>query len=312
MATYQKRLGRWRVAIFKKGVRKSASFDTKEEAQRWASEIEFKVSRPTRHTLHDALQRYADTVSIHKRGQRWERVRIAAFKRQLPDRQLSAFTSDQVSKWRDGRLNPEDPKAKPVSTGTVRREMNLFGNILKTAESEWKWIDANPFKGVKRPPDGDPRRRVITDDELTEFIGACRSHLEKLAGKAFAFAIETGMRAGEIVGIRAEHAQPKTVMLPRTKNKTSRLVPLSAKARKLLPREGFGLNSAQLDVHFRNVRDRLGQDYTFHASRHTAATRIGQSGKLTPFELAAMFGWKDLNMAMRYVNSSILDIADRL
>lgn len=305
MATYQKRFGKWRVAIFKKGVRKSASFDTKDEAQRWAAEFEFKVSKPARKTLHDALRRYGDTVSPHKRGKRWELLRIATFKRQLPDRLLSAFTSDQVSKWRDERL-------KTVSTGTVRREMNLFANVLKTAAEEWKWIDINPFKSVKRPPDGKERRRVITDEELADFILACRSPMEKRVGLAFAFAIETGMRAGEIVGIKKQFIREKTVLLPNTKNGSERLVPLSARARATLPDNGFNLSSAQIDIHFRNVRDRLGQDYTFHASRHTAATRIGQSGKLTPFELAAMFGWKDLKMAMRYVNSSILDIADRL
>lgn len=305
MATFRKVGEKWRAEIARKGVRKSAMFTSKAEAQAWAGRVEFSVTNIPRKTLHDALQRYVETVSIHKRGERWERVRIAAFKAQLPDRKLTAFTSDQVSKWRDERL-------KTVSTGTVRREMNLFGNVLETATVEWKWLEVNPFRSVKRPPDGDPRRRVVTDDELTEFIEEARSPLEKRTAIAFAFAVETGMRAGEIVGIRKELITPKTVILPLTKNGSERTVPLSVKARKLLPANGFNLTSAQLDIHFRNVRDRLGQDYTFHAARHTAATRIGQSGKLTPFELAAMFGWRSLKQAMSYVNSSISDIADRL
>jgi integrase len=136
--------------------------------------------------------------------------------------------------------------------------------------------------------------------------------MQKLVAAAFLFALETGMRAGEIVGIRANRIHDKFVVLAETKNGTERKVPLSVKAREILPKTGFGLNSHQLDIHFRNVRDRLRKDYTFHATRHTAATRIAQSGKLTPFELADMFGWKDLQMAMRYVNSQASDIADRL
>lgn len=305
MATYQFRAGRWRAAVFRKGVRKSASFDTKAEAQAWAARVEFAAKNTTRKTLHDAFKRYVESVSIHKRGERWERARIAAFKKQLPDRKLVAFTSDQVSTWRDDRL-------KVVSSGTVRREMNLFGNILETATGEWGWLEVNPFRKVKRPPDGDPRRRVVTEAELTAFIKACQSPMQKRVAGAFAFAIETGMRAGEIVGIRPEHIAAKHIILPRTKNGDERKVPLSAKARALLPKQGFNLTSAQLDVHFRDIRDRLGQDYTFHAARHTAATRIGQSGKLSVFELAAMFGWRDLKMAMRYVNTDISRLADRL
>lgn len=305
MATYQFRAGKWRVAVFRKGVRKSASFANKAEAQAWAGRVEFSVTNTTRKTLHDALQRYIETVSIHKRGERWEKLRIAAFKRQLPNRALSAFTSNDVAKWRDKRL-------ETVSTGTVRREMNLFGNILKTAESEWKWIEVNPFRTVKRPPDGKPKDRVVTDDELEAFINECRTPIEKRVGRAFAFAMESGMRAGEVVGISDGRKNPKLITLPETKNGDARTVPLSRKARTLLPAQGFSLTSAQLDIHFRNVRDRLGQDYTFHSARHTAATRIGQSGRLTPFELCKMFGWRDLNMAMRYCHSSIIDMADRL
>lgn len=305
MATFQYRAGKWRVAIFRKGVRKSASFATKAEAQAWAGRVEFSIVQPSRKTLHDALQRYLETVSIHKRGERWERTRIALFKRKLQDRALSAFTPDQVAKWRDSRL-------KEVSTGSVRREMSLFSHILATATKEWGWIEVNPFSSVKRPPDGKPRDRIVTDEELSAFIAACRTDIERRVGNAFAFAIETGMRAGEIVGIDPIHISKKTVVLPLTKNGSARIVPLSAKARQILPKQGFGLTSAQLDVHFRAVRDRLNQDYTFHAARHTAATRIGQSGKISVFELARMFGWKDLKMAMRYVSSDITSIADRL
>lgn len=291
--------------MFRRGVRKSATFDTKAEAQAWAARVEFAATHTPRKTLHDALQRYLDTVSVHKKGRRWERTRIAAFKRQLPNRLLSAVTPDALAHWRDDRL-------KTVSTGTVRREMNLFGAVLETATVEWGWLEVNPFRKVKRPPDGKARDRVISDAEVAEFVAACTSPMQKRVAAAFLFALETGMRAGEIVGINSNHIFPKFVVLPDTKNGTDRKVPLSARARDEIPPSGFGLNSYQLDIHFRKVRDRLGKDYTFHATRHTAATRIGQSRKLTPYELCDMFGWKDLNMALRYISTQASDIADRL
>lgn len=308
MATFKKRPnGTWRAEIVRVGIpyQTKDGFRTRRLAEEWAHPIEFAAKNTPRKTLHEAVQRYQETVCVHHKGERWERTRIAAFKRQLPDRLLTSVTSDALSRWRDERL-------KTVSTGTVRREMSLFGAILQTTTVEWGWIEANPFKRVKRPPEGKPKDRVISDDEVAEFVAACTSPMQLLVAKAFLFALETGMRAGEIVGILEDQIRDKFVILIETKNGSSRKVPLSHKARELLPVNGFNLNSYQLDIHFRKVRDKLGKDYTFHATRHTAATRIAQSGKLTPFELCNMFGWKDLKMSLRYINSSVTDIADRL
>lgn len=125
------------------------------------------------------------------------------------------------------------------------------------------------------------------------------------------------MRAWEVCGLKIGNVRPKFAILPDTKNGTVRQVPLSLAAQAILAgkNEGeriFGLSSQQLSVHFRKVRDKIGADWRFHDIRHTAATRIAMSGNLTPFELCKMFGWKDMNMALRYFNASASDIADRL
>ena len=86
MATFEQRAnGTWRAKIRKKGYPSlSASFDTKAEAQRWASEIEGDMSRKrfvdTREaegtTVADAFKRYAREVSAQKKGARQELTRI--------------------------------------------------------------------------------------------------------------------------------------------------------------------------------------------------------------------------------------------
>jgi len=49
-----------------------------------------------------------------------------------------------------------------------------------------------------------------------------------------------------------------------------------------------------------------------HDSRHTAATRIGMSRRLSLEQLCVMFGWSDPKMAMVYFNPTPGDIADLL
>lgn len=196
MATFYKEGDSWRAQVARKGIRKSKSgFRTKLEAQAWARATETAVlaqgKRPSK-SLHDALGRYAETVSIHKKGERWERVRIALFKRLMDDKGLADLTPDDIARWRDKRL-------KSVSSGSVRREMNLLGAILQTATDEWGWIEANPMRKVRKPPDGKGRERLVTPEEIDVLLAECRSPLEKLVALAVMFALETGMRAGEIV-----------------------------------------------------------------------------------------------------------------
>src|SRR3546814_13683446 len=66
-----------------KGVRDSKTFPTKREAVDWANrrELELRDDRPPgdTHSLRDALRKYAEEVSPHKRGERWEQIRLAAF-----------------------------------------------------------------------------------------------------------------------------------------------------------------------------------------------------------------------------------------
>jgi len=52
----------------------------------------------------------------------------------------------------------------------------------------------------------------------------------------------------------------------------------------------------------RAVKDAKITDLRFHDLRHTAATRMGDAGA-DAFTLAAIFGWSDIRMAMRYTHA---------
>jgi hypothetical protein len=50
------------------------------------------------------------------------------------------------------------------------------------------------------------------------------------------------------------------------------------------------------------LKDAKINDLRFHDLRHTAATRMGDAGA-DAFTLAAIFGWSDIRMAMRYTHA---------
>jgi integrase len=183
----------------------------------------------------------------------------------------------------------------------------------------------NVLKKVKSPPPPPGKKRLMSPREVTALCAALGYTDGKPTTKSqrvavgLLFALETGMRAGEVFGLLPENvdARSRVAILPLTKNGEARDVPLSRRALELIELSVgedsvFGVSTASADALFRKYRPAALKGITFHASRHTAATRLGSSGKLTPFELCRMFGWTDMKMALVYFNATASDIAAKL
>ena len=54
--------------------------------------------------------------------------------------------------------------------------------------------------------------------------------------------------------------------------------------------------------------------FTFHDTRHTAATwvgrQVGRPNRLSFPQFCKAFGWRDPKMALRYVNPTAAELAD--
>jgi integrase len=325
--------GRYRAHVYVQGRRKSKVFRTKREADAWAAQTETGLRTAQaalpgeRHTLADALKRYRDEVSSTKRGERGERSRIngflesPAFPSGLP---LAAVTPAVLAEWRDCRKATVQP-------GTIRRDFTLLSSVFETARREWQWITTNPVKDVRRPLSPAHRERTINIPEIRAMLRAMHYHgrvrtVAHAAAVCFLLALRTGMRAGELCGLRWADVQVGYCRLPVTKT-TPRDVPLTRKAMRLIERmrgwddtQVFGLKSQTLASMFRKYRVRAGlSGFTFHDARHTAATwiagRMNSSGipaQQALLDLCKMFGWSDTSRALTYYNPSAADIAKRL
>lgn len=327
MATPKKTAqGTWRVQIEVRGVRDSHTAPTRREAVEWAARRSTEIramatgKAGTVKTLHDAMRRYAEEVSPTKRGERAEVIRLAAFERQgLPLRTtLDKLTTADLVAWRDARLAVN-------ARGSVLRDMTLLGSVLEVARREWQWIASNPMRDVKRPQNPDHRQRIITGVEVRRMLrqlghqprGPVRS-VSQAVGMCFLMALASGMRAGELCAIAWADVRADHVRLHTSKTGAGRDVPLTPAAQRIIQRmrgwdavQVFGVSSQTLDALFRRARDRAGlAGFTFHDSRHTAATHLAQ--RLHVLDLCRMFGWKGTSQAMTYYNASASSIAKRL
>lgn len=301
------------------GVRESATFRTKQEAAAWALEREAELTGTTlpAKSFGDALERYRRDVTPSHKGHRWETLRLRALEAdQVARKPLARLAAADLTDWRDRRL-------KEVSPGSVAREMNIIRAVLRLAWKEWGWLDRNPLEGVKPPRTPASRKRRISQAEANRILLACGvTDLESATalnrvGLAFAFALETAMRAGEIMGMRWEDVGEKSVLLPVTKNGDQRRVPLSPRAREILaslPRDAetvFNVDPRTRDVLFRRARDAAqAENLRFHDSRAEAIWRL--SKKLDVLELARVIGHRDPRSLMIYYEADADDLADRL
>jgi integrase len=324
MASIRKRGDAWVAEVFKRGIRRSRSFPTKQAAQAWARLTESEIdagNRPSSLTVGQMLDKYAREISPTKKGAKWERTRITALRTlRIAQEPLSSVDATHVAKWRDERL-------QSVSAGTVLREWTLLAHVFQIAVREWKWLASSPMTGVRRPVEPPPRERLISDDERDRLLFVFGDRLDTVTGRvgaALRLALETGMRAGELCGLtwdRVDLAR-KVATLPMTKNGSARQVPLGPGAVEVLTAleialkmqnksTVLALNVQQLDAIWRKGRDKAGiEDLHFHDSRATAVTRLAR--KLDILDLARMIGHRDLRSLQVYYRATAEDIAKKL
>ena len=312
-----------------RGQRDANTLPTKREAIEWAArrKTELLAMASGRvgevKTLADALDRYGREVSPLKRGELKEVVRLNAFPRQplFPSRVLlNDLTPAHLADWRDARL-------KVNSRGSVLRDMVLLSHVLEVARREWRWLVENPMRDVRKPAEPDHRERIIQPAEVRAMLRvlgwSVRKPVRSVAqavGHCFVAALQTGMRAGELCGLRWEDVSVDHVRLHAGKTKTgkARQVPLTPAARRTIecmrgydPDLVFGLAARSLDAMFRKYRARAKLDgFTFHDARHTAATRLAPM--VDVLDLCKIFGWTTATRALVYYNPTGADLAKRL
>nr|WP_314899282.1 site-specific integrase [uncultured Deefgea sp.] len=319
MATIQHRGARqYQASICIKGFpRLSRTFETKAEAENWAKRVESEMNQGSyvdrreaeRTTLGQALSRYAEEITPQKRSAKSELSTIRRWlAHPLALRPLSQLRSVDFSKYRDSRL-------EEVSPSTVRLELALISNLFTVAKKEWSIPIENPIASIRKPKQPEGRERRLIGDEEARLIAAAKSCLTDNQGLVVAIrlAIETGMRAGEIVGLRWHQVDFETevIRLGITKNGCKRVVPLTKEAEEVLwslP-EPTSLNERINSFHDSRGLSRAFRlacakakisGLRFHDLRHEAASRLAP--KIEAPTLAKIMGWKTLQMAMRYYN----------
>lgn len=332
MATFKQRdYGRWQAVIRRKGQPpQSKTFELKEDAQRWARDVENKMDRGVfvdraeveNTTLSELIDRFTTDFAPHHYRVRIDnkeawRFQCARLKEVLGKYSLASIDQKLVAKYRDDRQ-------KEVSKSTTRKEIYMLSKVLGFAETECGITlpRGNPVEKVRMPSEGGGREIRLTAAEWKRLEAECRASRNIYLWPAVELAIETAMRQGELLGLEWKRIdlKRKLAKLNTTKNGEARSVPLSPRAMAILEALPRPINGEVIPVqrmtlyhvfHAAVVRAGI-LDFTFHDLRHEALSRLAERGDFSMLELAAMSGHKTLQMLKKYTHLQAENISNKL
>ncbi|CAJ0893484.1 Tyrosine recombinase XerC [Ralstonia sp. LMG 32965] len=280
-------------------------------------------------TLADLLDRYLTEVSPTKRSGNSDKSRVVAITKRLGAYKLTALTPQLLAEYRDERLKTLNPQ-------TVIHHLALINRTLTLATREWGFVLHGGVPKVVKPKLPPGRDRRVQQGELEAIVAATES---AVLADLIPFAVETGMRRGEMLALDWEYVdfERRTAYLPKTKTDTPRTVPLSSKALAILQKrqeagEGvpFAMQEDAATTAFMRAVRRARRVYEavcltegkppsvrwlvgirLHDLRHEATSRFFEKG-LSVMEVTTITGHKTMGMLKRYTHLRAQDVALKL
>lgn len=324
MATFTKRAnGKWQVKIRRKGQKTlSKTFLQKSIAQQWARDVELKIDRGAFEStllaetvlFSASLQRYWEEVVQYQKAANTTIYTLNTWITLFDGYHMLDMTTDVIKEYKEKRL-------KTVKGDTIRRELLLLRRFFKYAMDEWQIYlpKGNPILPISLPKKGRSRERRLESGEYQKLMVEANKY-QGIISYLIDFAIETGMRRGEILKLSWSElcVNKRTIRIPDTKNGDDRIVPLSTKALNILtlqPKKSekvFNITADTVTHAFAKVATRAGlKNLRFHDMRHEATSRLFERG-LQLMEVSAITGHKDLTMLKKYTHLRAEDLAKKL
>ena len=275
-------------------------------------------SRPL--TFEEAAQDFLAYSAAHKRSHKSDQTIFRRLHRSFAGKTLAEITPALVERYQAQRL-------EQVAPSTCNREVAALKCLFNRTIRDGKATE-NPVKAVKLLTENNTRTRYLLEEEEVGLFAALPDRFKSLV----AVALHTGLRRGELLGLRWEDVDfhTDTLTVARSKHGEARRVPMNSRVRQILldlRREQMiaarirtqgereilsayvfcdrsGNRYAYLSAFFsRAVRAADLVNFRFHDLRHTFASRLAMAGVDT-YTIKELLGHKTLDMVSRYAHLS--------
>ncbi|WP_428249524.1 site-specific integrase [Ferrovibrio sp.] len=327
MATIRKRAnGSWEVRIRRRGYPTlSRNFSRRQDADRFANQCSAEMADgryidrtvAEKMTFQMAITRYLQEVTPTKKGHQEAYFLRALLRHPIALKPLADITPIDLNYYKEAE------QKRGMSNKSILNALAHISHVFTIAVKEWgiQGID-NPVKRIRKPRSEEARDRRLELGEEDRLMAACEESRSDLLPQIVAFALETGMRRGEIVKCQWEHLKLQDgaglirvydVKDPRQRR--SREIPLSTRAREILASLPGARSGQIFKVHKDAVTQSFARacgrakikDFRFHDLRHEAISRFFERG-MSIVEVAAISGHRTLQMLSRYTHPRAMTI----
>lgn len=267
------------------------------------------IRRTSNLTFRELSEKYIE-LYLKPNRPNWhtpESFAIKSLNETFGNKRLAEITPMDIEQFRLNRL-------QSVGKSTVNKNVAILRAMFNKA-IEWKLFEGkNPVSGIKFYKLENKRLRYLEKEEINRLINSCEGYLKDIVE----FAINTGMRRGEIFGLKWRDIDWKNgiIYLLRTKNGEKREVPVNGTVRNILIRVKRNPDSAYIftsfdgkpfvdikkSFHTALLRANI-QDFRFHDLRHTFASQLAMGG-VDLLTIKELLGHKNIEMTLRYSHLS--------
>lgn len=274
----------------------------------WTPELE----EVQEYTFHDLVERYIP-YSLGRHNSESRKYVIRKLDRIFGSYKLLDINAEVIEKFQTQLLK------EGLQPGGVNRQVSLL-KAMFTKAFDWGMIPESHLKEVRKvkPLKGEKTRlRYLTVEECHRLISCCPPWLQDIV----IFALNTGMRRGEILSLRWKDVDLKNriILIPNTNTKTGtkREIPMNETVFRLLSRMVRPMDSeqkvfnppARIREPFEKACRKAGiHDFRFHDLRHTFASHLVMSG-VDIQTVSKLLGHASLTMTLRYAHLSSAHLA---
>lgn len=240
MATIERRSGKygvsWRAAVCVKGVRKTATFDTKSQAYAWAEEVEHRLRNglPLPGELPDkdmdfaeAARRYEEEAGRRRKANTriMYRYCVVRLTRAFAGKTLRGITRKDIVDYRDARK-------MVVGPASIIHDFSFLRGIYKAARLEWGINVECPVQDVAPPKPPHNREPILHQEEIEKLLDWCCVSASENLYSFVLLLLHTAMRPSEAATLKWEQVKlrERVLLLTNTKTGTPRRVPLTKAA----------------------------------------------------------------------------------
>lgn len=262
--------------------------------------------------LVDSYIEYTKSNNLSWKGNVSRAERLADY---FGNKRIGEITPMMIERYRLERRRTPKINGAPISNTTINREIEILRKMFNIAIDNG-WIDDNPCSSrkVKKLREENKKERFLQPEEEIRLLAQCTGEFAYMK-PIIICALNTGMRKGEILGLKWDCIDFKKgfITLLKTKSGKVRKIPISSALMPELKRlymskcsEYVFANPETTKPYFDLKRvfpsickQACIECLRFHDLRHTAATRMVAAG-IDLIVVQDILGHADIKTTMRY------------